>query len=199
MDKLRWPQHPNSFFTDRLKSKEIRTDPSTVMKIFTKWNVKDYRCEFVHNLERLEAADEKASQQEEPILEEKPVRWVDQNFLIKLSGLRTAPAPIDPPGLFALWCYLEELGIFPVLQAMGLTGGGEEKGYSWFDLFLLAIGGKQNVVGSHKAPRSAGSILAFQSLSFHDAKRLVGNTGHVDVLELGLWRLERIDSLRPLQ
>jgi hypothetical protein len=38
-----------------------------------------------------------------------------------------------------LWCYLEELGIFPVLQAMGLTGGGEEKGYSWFDLLLLDI------------------------------------------------------------
>ena len=137
VDKLRRPQHPNSFFTDRLKSKDIPTDPSAVMKIFAKWNVKDYRCEFVHNLERLEAPDEKASQQEEPIPEEKPARWVDQNFLIKLSGLRTAP--IDAPGLFALWCYLEELGIFPVLQAMGLTGGGEEKGYSWFDLFLLAI------------------------------------------------------------
>ena len=139
VDKLRRPQRPNSFFTDRLKSKDIPTDPSTVIKIFDKWKVKDYRCEFVHNLERLEAPDEKATQQEEPIPEEKPARWVDRNFLIKLSGLRTAPAPIDAPGLFALWCYLEELGIFPVLQAMGLTGGGEEKGYSWFDLFLLAI------------------------------------------------------------
>ena len=139
VDKLRRPKQPHWFFTDRLKSKEISTDPSTVMKIFVKWNVKNYRCEFVHNLERLEAPDEKPGQQEEEVLEEKPIRWVDENFLIKLKGLRTAPAAIDAPGLFALWCYLEELGIFPVLQSMGLTGSGEEKGYSWFDLFLLAI------------------------------------------------------------
>ena len=139
VDKLRRPECPHWFFTDRLKSKEIHTDPSTVMKIFGKWNVKGYRCEFVHNLERLEAPDAEASQQEEQTPEEEPVRWVDENFLIKLTGLRKAPAAIDAPGLFALWCYLEELGIFPVLQSMGLTGGGEEKGYSWFDLFLLAI------------------------------------------------------------
>jgi hypothetical protein len=139
VSKLRRPERPHSFFTDQLKSKGIVTDPSTVMKIFGKWNVKDYRCEFVHNLERLEVPEEKAGQQEQPIPAVKPVRWVDENFLIKLSGLRNAPAALDAPGLFALWCYLEELGIFPVLQSMGLTGSGDEKGYSWFDLFLLAM------------------------------------------------------------
>jgi len=139
VDKLRRPERPNSFFTERLQSQGIRTDPSTVSKIFGKWHVKDYRCEFVHNLERLESPEENADPQEEPVPQEPPARWVDQNFLIKLTGLRTAPAAIDAPGLFALWCYLEELGIFPLLQSMGLTGSGEEKGYSWFDLFLLDI------------------------------------------------------------
>ena len=139
VDRLRRPKQPNWFFTDRLKSKGILALPNTVMKIFAKWNVEDYHCEFAHNLERLEAPNEKPGQQEEEGLDEKPARWVDDNFLIKLKGLRTAPAAIDAPGLFALWYYLEELNIFPVLQSMGLTGSGEEKGYSWFDLFLLDI------------------------------------------------------------
>jgi hypothetical protein len=139
VDKLRHPERLDSFFTARLLSKGIRTDPSTVTKIFGKWNVKAYRCEFMDNLERLEAPQEEAGQQEEPIPEEETVRWVDRNFLVKLAGLRTAPAPIDAPGLFALWCYLEELGIFPVLQSLGLTGSTDERGYSWFDLFLLDV------------------------------------------------------------
>jgi len=139
IDKLRRPERPHAFFTERLKSKGIRTDPSTVIKIFGKWNVSGYHCEFVHDLERLDVPDKEAGQAEEVLPEDEPARWVDENFLIKLSGLREAPAPIDAPGLLTLWYYLEELGIFPLLQSLGLTGGGDEKGYSWFDLFLLDI------------------------------------------------------------
>lgn len=149
VDRLRRPEQPNAFFTDRLKSKGISTDSSTVIRIFGKWNVKSYRCEFVHNLERLDTSDEDASPQEEQTPEEKPLRWVDKNFLIRLSGLTTSSAPIDAPGLFTLWCYLEELDIFPVLQSMGLTGGGEEKGYSWLDLFLLDIARTFYGIASH--------------------------------------------------
>jgi hypothetical protein len=149
IDRLRRPTEPNSFFTDRLKSQGISTNDSTVIKIFGKWKVKEYRCEFVDNLERLDTSDEGATEEEEQIPEEKPQRWVDTNFLVQLNGLRTSSAPVDAPGLFTLWCYLDELGIFPLLQSLGLTGGGSEKGYSWFDLFLLDVARTFYGIASH--------------------------------------------------
>ena len=139
VNKLRRPDSPNSFFVDRLGSKGIRTDPSTVTKIFGKWGVKNYNCKFVHNLERLEGSDEGSSEEQSLTPAQKPMRWADRNFVIRLCGLRQSAAPIDAPGLFALWYYLEELGIFPILQSMGLTGDEERRGYSWFDLFLLDV------------------------------------------------------------
>ena len=139
IDKLRHPERSDADYVDRFKSKGIHMDRSTVAKIFARWNVKVYRCEFAHNLERLDAPEpdvETTDLHPDP----HPSRLVDQNFLIKLSGLKTWGLPVDAPGLFALWYYLEELQIVPILQTMGLTGDDERRGYAWIDHLLLDVG-----------------------------------------------------------
>jgi hypothetical protein len=138
VDKLQRPDRPDSFYVDRLKSKGVRVNRSTVAKIFGKWNVKAYHCEFVDDLKRLSASGEE-TETVDLLKDPKPLRLVDQNFLVKLRGLSRGGLPVDAPGLFVLWYYLEELQFLPILQAMGLTGETDRRGYSWFDHLLLDV------------------------------------------------------------
>ena len=68
-----------------------------------------------------------------------PVRYVDERYLYLLSGMAKYGMPTDSPGLFIIWFYIEKLGLFPVLEKMGLTLPENNKGYSWFDLLLLNL------------------------------------------------------------
>lgn len=139
VDKVQKPERANNFYVSRLASKGIGVDRTTVTKILTRWNVDAYQCRFKHNLERLDSLEPVAEQTVVDIDNIRPKRMADKNFLVLLSGLSGEGLAVDAPGLFTLWCYIEELGILPICESMGLTGQGQTRGYSWFDLFLLNI------------------------------------------------------------
>lgn len=64
---------------------------------------------------------------------------MDLNFVELLKSMRKSGIHVDAPGIFILWAYLEQLGIYPVLNSMGLASNNNGKGYNWTDHFLLNI------------------------------------------------------------
>jgi hypothetical protein len=65
------------------------------------------------------------------------IRYIDQNFLFFLRGLKANSLTIDAPGLFVLWHYLEKPGIFAELERLGLTT--YNNGHSWMEFLLFNI------------------------------------------------------------
>ena len=55
-------------------------------------------------------------------------RFPDSIVTPLLPHLSEHGLPVDAPGLFVVWAYLEELGLFPQAAAMGLTGQDKEIG-----------------------------------------------------------------------
>jgi hypothetical protein len=139
VDKLQHSDRKTSYYVELLKHKGIEVERSTVSRIFSRWGTKQYKSVFVSNLERLERepkAEELLPRYEVPV--QVPIRMVDTNILSVLAGMGMNEMYVSAPGIFALWVYLEELAIFPVLDSMDLAGG--DRGYDWFDLLLLNIG-----------------------------------------------------------
>jgi hypothetical protein len=142
ISKLQKPDRQNIDFVKVLETKKIKVCSSLISMIFKRWKAKAFRSEFVDNLKRLETDFQTEEKNEDRCLPEiNPVRLVDRFYLPTLQGLAEHGMPTDSPGLFILWAYLEKLGIFPILSGMRLTAlpGGQKKGYSWFDLFLLNV------------------------------------------------------------
>ena len=137
--KLQYPDKTNLSFIEILKVKDIKVSPSAISKIFNRWNIKEFNSKFLDNLKRLES-DLPNSGYQKLLETENPVRFVDECYLATLSGMKDYGLPTDSPGLFLIWAYIEKLGIFPVLDKLGLTRPENDKGYSWFDLILLNIG-----------------------------------------------------------
>ena len=139
IDKLQYPDRKESYYINQLKYKGIPIDRSTVSRIFSRWGTGQYKSVFVSDLERLErdpVPDDSLLRYEVP--EQYPDRLVDINMLYYLQGMEENYLNVSAPGLFTVWAYLEELEIFPFLDAMGLTGG--YRGYGWFEHLLLNIG-----------------------------------------------------------
>jgi hypothetical protein len=65
------------------------------------------------------------------------IRYVDQNFITYLQGLKENVLNIDAPGLFILWQYIEKLEIFPQLERLGLTE--YKNGHCWMDFLFFTI------------------------------------------------------------
>jgi len=139
IDKLQHSDRKTSYYVQLLKHKGIEVERSTVSRIFSRWRTNQYKSAFISNLERLERepeVEELLPRYEVPV--QVPIRMVDTNILSVLAGMGINEMHVSAPGIFALWVYLEELAIFPVLDSMGLAGG--DRGYDWFDLLLLNIG-----------------------------------------------------------
>lgn len=66
-------------------------------------------------------------------------KLADKNFMIMFKGMSEYGLYVSAPGIFALWAYLEELGIFTIISSMGLACNQKGKGYTWLDLALLDI------------------------------------------------------------
>jgi len=140
IDKIQHPERKEAYYIQQLKYKGTRIERSVISKILTRWEVDQYRSNFVSNLERLEKVPELEKQEEQiesKDLKAKPVRHVFSKFILHLKSLKRNDIYIDAPGLLVLWVYLEKLEIFPMLYKMGLTS--TTKGYCWFELFLLNI------------------------------------------------------------
>ena len=115
---------------------EVKRD--TVAKVFSRWAVKTYSSAFVSNLQRLDTLEEKTNEPP-PEPTHTPSRKGDENFVHLLKGMRHYPLQTASPGLLTLWAYIEELGLFPLLDAMGLTKPMGRGKYSWFDVLLFDI------------------------------------------------------------
>lgn len=106
-------------------------------KVFSRWHISGYKSEFISNLRRLK---EPSKRKEQEVIEgdkkgQKVPRYVDNNFVELLKGVRESGIYVDTPWIFIFWAYLEELGIYPVLNSLRLAYSDSGKGYSWFDHF----------------------------------------------------------------
>jgi hypothetical protein len=138
IDKIQNPIHQETFYVESLKYKKIKVDRSSIAKIFSRWNVSSFKSAFVSNLERLESLPEVQAETIDTNINKYVALYVDGNFLPFLRGIKRNGIYLNAPGLLVLWVYLEQLGIMPVLDKMGLTN--EQNGYNWFDHLLFNIG-----------------------------------------------------------
>ena len=54
IDKLQHPDRKISYYVNQLRTKGIKVDNSALSKIFNKWNISNYKTEFISNLKILE-------------------------------------------------------------------------------------------------------------------------------------------------
>jgi len=201
--KLQNPDKGISYFVNQLETKGIKVYPSSISMIFKRWEVKSFKSEFADNLKRLES-DFKEEVNDGLAASSNPIRLVDGFYPSTLRGLAKFGMPTDAPGLFVIWAYLEKLGIFPTLHAMGLTSlpEGRRKGYSWFDLFLLNIGRIFYGIANYSAacehqeptlPFFAGLVKAPCNDTFLDG--LEGKITEREAFKLRQWLVARAREL----
>ena len=200
VDKLQHPERSNSFYVLRLKTMGIKVKRDTLAKIFTKWRVPEYVPAFVSNLKRLESTVPEA----EP-LEVRPAqevsRWADVNFVQMWEGLQRHPFRTEAPGLFTLWAYIEELGLLPLLEAMGLSKPPKQSGYTWIDLLLFEIArhffGISNVSSACEAEIPELSYFAHLFKAPCNDTLLNGlcRITQKQTLEIRRWLVQRLASL----
>jgi len=140
VDKIQYPDRNENYYVDQLKTKGIKVDRSSIAKIFSKWEIKNYKPDFIRNLNRLEKLSESSTEDKQSPRTDAIKRYVDENFVDLIKRIGSQGIHVDGPGIFILWAYLEELGILKKLSSMGLSRSQNDKGYNWVDLFLLNVG-----------------------------------------------------------
>ncbi len=138
IDKLQHPERSNTFYVQRLKTMGIQVKRDAVAKVFLKWPVGEYASAFISNLQRLEYPQPEIKCPEVQAAKG-GTRLADVNFVHMWRGMQKYPLKTTAPGLFILWAYIEELGILPILETMGLTRPPNRTGYAWVDLLLFEI------------------------------------------------------------
>lgn len=138
--RIQYPKTPKKYYINYLMYNGIKTDRSTISKMFKRWRVTEFKSKYISDLKRLEnrelTAEHTASESTQTLT---PKRQVFSSYLNLLSGLSSGRLFVDAPGLPVLWFYLEKLGIFPILSQMGYTENQEGNKYSWFEYFLYTI------------------------------------------------------------
>ncbi len=198
IDKIQNKDREASYYVKLLNYKGIKVHNYSITKLFKRWDVENYKSEFKSNLDRLEKAFIDEAGNETSVIQSS-IKYVDLNFVHKLSGIKKNGLHIDSPGLFAIWYYIEKLGIQSKLDAMGLTY--VEKGYSWFDYFLLNVGRIFYGISSYsKTSECEEPSLAFFShllkLPCNDSFiNGIGSITQEQVFSLQRWFVERSKSL----
>ena len=139
IDKLQHPERMYSFYVQRLKTMGIQVKPDAIAKVFVRWRTSEYASAFVSNLKRLESLPAEVGPCKEIQPTKKLVRMADMNFFRLWNGMQKHPFRTSAPGLFILWAYMEELGILPQLEAMGLIQPSKRGKYTWGDHLLFDI------------------------------------------------------------
>ena len=147
IDRLQHPKEPHRFFLQKLAYLDAPIKCSRLSQIFTQWNVKKWHSAFDSDLKRLQNLPQE-EESENIHLSSHSQRLVDLHFTHVLEGLKHHCLHTDSPGLFALWAYLEELQLLPVLDALELSTS-PGRSYSWLELFLLDIGRRFYGISSH--------------------------------------------------
>lgn len=139
INKLQHPEYEEPYFLDYLKSNDIHACKGTINNIFRRWSINTYKSEFVSDLIRLGEPETETVQDTVSVQTTTDYsREVNSNYAIFFKGLSQNPFQISSPGLLVIWHYLEELGIYPILEALNLTKS--EQKYSWANLFLWTVG-----------------------------------------------------------
>lgn len=200
IDRLQHPERSDSFYVRRLATMGVEIKRDAIAKVFSRWGTRDYSSAFVSNLQRLEALPE---EHEQPIPEpaSTPTRLADQNYVYLLEGMRRYPLPIAAPGLLTLWAYIEELGLFPLLHAMGLTSPRGREKYSWFDLLLFDIARRfYGIATLSGACEHEGADLAFfthlcKAPCNDTVLNGLGSIAETHVRQIRRWLVDRLAQL----
>ena len=207
IDKLQHPDRKNIYYVNQLETKGIIIDRSSLSKIFSKWNIFTYKSKFISNLKRLDKETE-FSEKHQVDLKKKVnthYRYVDANFVLLLEGIKKNGLYVDAPGLFIIWHYLEELGIFSILSEMGLTYSENGKGYNWFDHFLLNIARIFYGISSYSraCSQEEPSLSLFShlvSLPCNDSfLNGLGSISEEQVFKLQQWLIQRCKELKIIE
>jgi len=141
IDKIQNPERTASYYVSQLQYKNISVTDASIQYIFSRWSVNSFNSKFISNLSRLENPIDTEEEQDESFtpksLSKSPSKMIDRQFKLLLDNSDVNGQHIDSPGIFILWAYLEELGIYEILNQWGLAF--VKKGYAWFDYFLLSI------------------------------------------------------------
>jgi hypothetical protein len=100
IDKLQNPKRLESFYVEQLKTKRVKIERSSVAKVFSRWQISEYRSEFISDLKRLQKPSKQSEEKIE--IEEKVPRYVDLNFVELLKSMRKSGIHVDAPGIFIL-------------------------------------------------------------------------------------------------
>lgn len=199
IDKIQHPERTESYYINYLKYNQIIVKRSVVNTIFRKWRVKEYKSAYLSNLKRLQTEAVTTSPQEEPEPATPQNRFVDQNFVRYLGGLKQQELHIDAPGLFVLWYYIEKLGLFAKLETLGLTK--YENGHSWFDFVLFTIARIFYGIDTYQAGCSAempdirffASMIKTPCLSTFLSR--LSQIDETALFELQKWLVKRLQTL----
>ena len=202
IDKIQYPDRKENFYVKMLKTKGIVIERSSISKIFSKWKIVNYKSEFVSNLKRLESyVDDEIEKLDNDYESANDVeRYVDINYIKLLKGTSKQGVYVDAPGIFILWVYIEELGIYPMIKKLGLIDS-NGKGYSWFDHFLLNIARIFYGISSYSRTCEHESPIFYLfshlvSLPCNDSfLNGLGRIKEDQVFELQKWLVNRIKEL----
>lgn len=139
INKLQNPERTANYYVSKLQYKNISVTEASIRNIFSRWQVNRFKSKFISNLNRLEnSIDTEDDDLHSPkSISKTPSKVVDAQFKLLLDNSNINGQYIDSPGIFILWAYLEELGIYDLLNQWGLAF--VKKGYTWLDYFLLNI------------------------------------------------------------
>jgi len=140
IDRLQHQERADSFYVKRLAAQGVYVKRNAVSKIFSRWNLASWSSAFVSDLKRFETDQWSGPEPIADFPSQPPQRLVEKLFSHVLFGAGYHTLPFAAPGLPALWAYMEELQIVPLLASMGLTCPKGRERYSWLDLLLFDIG-----------------------------------------------------------
>ncbi len=198
IDKIQHAEKTEHDYINYLKYNDIEVKRSVVSTIFRKWQVVGFKSAYISDLKRLQT-QYKEEEQTKTIVATPQIRYVDQNFITYLKGLKQNTLNIDAPGLFILWHYIEKLGIFQELERLELNK--YNNGHSWMDFFLFTIARIFYGVDTYDAACNIEepSIRFFASMIKTPCiSTFLSRFGEVDenkLFELQKWLVKRLQTL----
>lgn len=165
LSKIQKPDHNEAYYQQRLASKRITANRTSITKIFSRWQVSEFQSQFKGDLGRLLLPEQPETKADVSVLSSVAPLRLDRGFISWFDELAQRPMPLANPGVFLLLPYLKRLQLLE--KAAELFDVDPERGYSWFSLLLLDIariaGGVSSISKASKTsepsfPLSAGLV-----------------------------------------
>ncbi len=137
LSKIQNPDRNEAYYQQRLATKRITVDRTSLTKIFSRWQVSEFQSQFQGDLPRLLHPEQPEAQAEVSAPASVPPLRLDLGFIAWFDELAQRPVPLANPGVFLFLPYLKRLHLLE--KAAELLDVDPERGYSWFSLLLLDI------------------------------------------------------------